>query len=95
MSGDARTEGTNMSKNKPAHEIRLGRIRGTVWRNETEGGTFHNVAFSRLYKDDSGDWQDSATFSRDDLPLVAKVADLVHSWLYEHGNGERKEAARG
>ena len=33
--------------------------------------------------------------SPDDLPLVAKVADLVHSWLYEHGNGERKEAARG
>jgi hypothetical protein len=85
-----------MSKNnKPAHEVRLGRIRGTVWKNETESGTFHNVAFSRLYKDDAGDWKDSATFSRDDLPLLQKVADIVHTWLFEHGNGEKREAANG
>jgi hypothetical protein len=85
-----------MSKNnKPAHEVRFGRIRGTVWRNETESGAYHNVAFSRLYKDDAGEWKDSATFSRDDLPLLQKVADLVHTWLFEQGNGERKEAANG
>ena len=85
-----------MSKNnKPAHEVRFGRIRGTVWKNETESGTFHNVAFSRLYKDDAGEWKDSATYSRDDLPLLQKVADLLHTWLFEHGNDERKEAANG
>ncbi len=82
-----------MSKNKPAHEIRLGRIRGTVWKNEAENGAFYSVAFSRLYKAESGEWSDAATFSRDDLPLLAKVADRVHSWLYEQGNGDRKEAA--
>lgn len=83
-----------MSKNnKPAHEIRLGRVRGTAWRNDTDSGTFHNVTFSRLYKDDAGEWKDAGSFSRDDLPLIAKVADLLHTWLYELGNGERKEAA--
>lgn len=85
-----------MSKNnKPAHEIRLGRVRGTAWRNDTDSGTFHNVTFSRLYKDEAGEWKDAASFSRDDLPLIAKVADLLHTWLYEYGNGERKEAANG
>ena len=24
---------------------------------------------------------------REELPLVAKVADMAHSWIYEHGQG--------
>ncbi len=83
-----------MSKNKPAHEVKLGRIRGTVWKNESENGVFYNVTFSRLYKDDEGQWKDAASFGRDDLPLVSKVADLVHIWIYQEGNGDRKESAR-
>ena len=42
----------------------------------------HNVTVTRLYKDDSG-WKDSASFGRDDLPLVAKVVDLAHSWIFQ------------
>jgi len=69
-------------KQKPAHEIRLGRIKATIWENETENGTRHNVTISRLYKD--GDqWKQTTSFGREDLPLVAKVADLAHTWTYE------------
>lgn len=71
-----------MPKQKPAHEIRLGRVKATIWENRTEQGTRHNVTVSRLYKD--GDqWKQSASFGREDLPLVAKVADLAHTWIYE------------
>ena len=73
------------NKVKPCHEIRLGRIRATVWANEYEGVVRHNVTLSRLYKEDGGQWKDSTSFGRDDLPLVAKVADMVHTWIYEHG----------
>ena len=70
-----------MSKNKPVHEIRLGRIRAAVWENSTENGPRHNVTVTRLYKD--GDrWKDSVSFGRDDLPLLAKVADMAHSWIF-------------
>jgi hypothetical protein len=69
-------------KQKPAHEIRMGRIKATIWENETENGTRHNVTISRLYKD--GDqWKQTTSFGREDLPLVAKVADLAHTWIYE------------
>ena len=69
-------------KQKPAHEIRLGRIKATIWENETDNGTGHNVTVSRLYKD--GDqWKQTTSFGREDLPLVAKVADLAHTWIYE------------
>ena len=71
-----------MTKQKPAHEIRLGRVKATIWANETENGTRHNVTVSRLYKD-GDEWKQTASFGRDDLPLVAKVADLAHLWIYE------------
>ena len=70
------------AKQKPAHEIRLGRIKATIWENQTENGSRYNVTVSRLYKD-GDEWKQTASFGRDDLPLVAKVVDLVHTWCYE------------
>jgi len=72
-------------KRKPVQEIRLGRIRAAVWQNSSDKGVRHNVTISRLYKD-SDEWKDSSSFGRDDLLLVAKVADAAHSWI--HANGE-------
>lgn len=73
---------TTSTKSTPVHEIRLGRIRAAIWENDTQNGTRHNVTVSRLYKD--GDqWKDSSSFGRDDLPLVAKVVDQAHSWIFE------------
>ena len=71
-----------MSK-KPVHEVRFGRIKAAIWENETENGSRHNVTFTRLYKDDTGNWKDSGSFGRDDLPLVAKVADMAHTWIFQ------------
>jgi hypothetical protein len=49
---------------------------------------------SRLYKPEGEDWQDSTSFGRDDLPLVAKVADMAHTWIFQttqEQNGCSKE----
>jgi hypothetical protein len=70
--------------NKPVHEIRLGRIKAAIWENDTQNGTRHNVTLSRLYKDGE-QWKDSTSFGRDDLPLVGKVSDLAHTWIFEQG----------
>ena len=70
-----------MAKKRPVHEVRLGRIKAAIWANETQNGTRHNVTLSRLYKD-GDEWKDSSSFGRDDLPLVQKVADLAHSYIY-------------
>ena len=68
--------------NQPVHEIRLGRIRASIWVKETEHGTKHNVIFTKLYKA-ADRWQDTATFGRDDLPLLSKVAELAHAWILQ------------
>ncbi len=67
---------------KPIHEIRFGRIKATIWANESHDGIRHNVQIRRLYKD-GDDWKSTDSFDRDDLLLVAKVADQAHTWIHE------------
>lgn len=75
---------TTKSKARPIHEIRLGRVKAAIWENETQNGMRHNVTVSRIYKDGET-WKDSGSFGRDDLPLVAKVVDQAHSWIFSQG----------
>lgn len=84
MTQTANSNGKSSEKKRPVHEIRLGRIRAAIWVNETENGVRHNVTIARLYRDEQqGQWKDSASFGRDDLPLVAKVADQAHLWIFQ------------
>ena len=78
-------------KARPVHEVRFGRIKAAIWENDSQNGTRHNVSLQRLYVDDQGQWQSSTSFGRDDLPLVGKVVDLAHSWIYEHGHDNRSQ----
>ena len=71
-----------MTKVLPKHEIRMGRVKAAIWTNETETGQRFNVTFSRLYKDGDG-WKTTESFGRDELPLLAKVADMTHTWIFE------------
>ena len=88
------------AKNRPVHEVRFGRIRAAIWQNETENGPRHNVTITRLYKD-GNEWKDSTSFGRDDLPLVAKVCDQAHTWIFEqaversNGNGHSENGDQG
>ena len=70
------------AKPKPIHEIRLGAIKVAIWKNESSNGCFYNATFTRLYKDGE-EWKTSASFGRDDLPLLANVAGRAHSWIYD------------
>ncbi len=70
----------NTPKQKPIHEVRLGAIKAAVWKNETENGVRFNATLSRLYKDGE-QWKSTDSFGRDDLLLLAKVADETHSWI--------------
>lgn len=78
--------------NQPAHEIRLGRIKAVIWMNKTESGLRLNTTISKVYRiaeDDrkSGDdgWRETQSFAREDLLLVAKVADMACTWIYVNG----------
>ena len=74
----------NKPKQKPIHEVRLGAIKAAVWKNEVTGGVRYNATFSRLYKDED-QWKSTESFGRDDLLVLAKVADQTHSWICQQG----------
>ena len=80
-------------KTKPAHEIKLGRIKAVIWSNETEKGNRYNVQLKRIFRvdenkrgeNDNG-WRETDSFGRDDLLQVAKVSDMAHSWMFEQNS---------
>ena len=70
-----------MNSKQPVHSIRMGLIKAAIWQNQTKSGRRYVVTVVRLFR--NGDhWQESSRFGRDDLPLVGKVLDLAHQWIY-------------
>ncbi len=80
-----------MQKEKPIHEVRLGSIKAAIWKNETPGGGVrYSTHFSRIYRDEKEkEWKRTESFGRDDLLVVAKVADQAHTWIHGQTRDER------
>ncbi len=66
---------------KPVAEFKLGLVKAVVWRNETTVGPRHNVTFARLFRRDD-QWHETSSFGRDDLPLVQRVAEQAHTFIF-------------
>ena len=70
------------AQNRPVHEIRLAQIRASIWSNQSNGSRrWYSVSISRVYRDGEV-WKDSTSFGRDDLPLIAKAAEMAYAWLW-------------
>ena len=73
------------NRNRPVQEFRLGPVKASIWDNTVGENTRHNVTLSRIYKDrESGQWKTTDSFGRDELLLLAKVADQAHTWICSH-----------
>lgn len=69
---------------QPAAEVRLGGVKAAIWLNESDDGrTYHTATFSRIYRNDEGEWRSTGSFRANDLLLLAKVADRTHSRILE------------
>ena len=68
--------------NRPIHQIRIGLIRAAVWENPTDTGVWYAVTFERSYRDGE-EWKSSDSYGRDDLLVLAKLADLAHTWIFQ------------
>lgn len=64
------------------HEIRVGAIKASIWRESCRGELCHTVTLSRAINGQSPH-HTSNRFEVDDLPLVAEVLDLAHLWIHE------------
>ena len=77
-----------MAQERPAHEIRLGRIKVAIWANKNgQDKVWFNVTMSRSYSDGDG-WKDSSSYRRDDLPIAAKALDMAYDWIWMAENAQ-------
>ena len=75
------------AKDKPIHEVRIGKIKAVIWANQTESGVRHNVTLRRLFKRDAtSQWESSDSFGRDDLLLVAEVCREAALWVFANAH---------
>ena len=71
-----------MDKSKPAAKLRYGSVSAAVWQNQGDKGSFYNVTFQRTYKEGES-FKNTQSFGRDDLLVVAKLADLAHTKIHD------------
>ena len=67
---------------KPAAKFRIGYVTATVWKNETNGSTFHNVTLARTYKDGE-ELKDTNSLGHSDLLNAARVLQRAENWISE------------
>src|SRR5438105_5177378 len=84
-------ENTMSDTKEPVSKVQLYPVSAAISRNDNgKGEAFYNVTFERSYKDDAGKWQSTASFSLNDLLLLAKVADRAHSEVYNLRASDRQ-----
>lgn len=81
----------NSSGTAPVKILRLGRIKAAIWENSADQRTFYNVTFARTYMDEEKKFHDADSFGRDDLLLLAKLADQAHTFIFERRTSQRAE----
>ncbi|MBL9213283.1 MAG: hypothetical protein JNL92_22665 [Opitutaceae bacterium] len=75
----------------PVRTLRLGRIKAAVWENSTDQRAYYNVTFARTYMDAEKKFRDTDSFGRDDLLLLAKLADQAHTFVCEQMAAQKQE----
>ena len=76
-----------MANQKPHDEVRIGTVKAAIWQNQAGDRTRYNVTFSKSYRDADGQWKTTHSFGRNDLLVLAKVADQAHSRIVELEQG--------
>ncbi len=72
-----------MANQKPFAKVRIGAVKGAIWQNQAGDHTRYSVTFSKSYRDADGQWKTTQSFGRNDLLVLAKVADQAHSRIIE------------
>ena len=64
--------------NTPETTLRDGNIKATIWKNFGDNGNFFSVTLTRTYKDESGNYHDSNSFTGSELLRAAHLANRAY-----------------
>ncbi|MEO1405120.1 MAG: hypothetical protein AAFV54_01345 [Pseudomonadota bacterium] len=80
-----------MSNSPPEDTIRDGKLKASIWRNESEKGPFFTTRLVRTYKDEDGKLHDTNSFHAQDLLGVSELARQAHHRVSDLRREEFKE----
>ena len=75
-----------MSNNSPIEEVRIGTVKAAIWKNQAgdDGNVRYGVTFGKLYRSaEEGKWQTTRSFNLNDLLVLSKLADQVHTRIHQ------------
>lgn len=78
---------------KPIRQIRCGHVHAAIWRNVNGSGTYFVTTVERVFRPEGGDWQKTQSFGRNDLLVLAKVADQAHTIVCDLESAERSQGS--
>ncbi len=89
---EQQTQGNGGHK-PPAAEFRLGRVKVTIWENNSEqNGKWYSIVPARTFKKDDGTWGSAHSFGRDDCLTLAECMRQALLWVnQQYGGGWRKQ----
>ncbi len=67
-------------KSKPAHEIKVGGVKATIWLNDGNGAARHTVNTSRSFKAGE-EWRQTHSFHKSDLPKLIDALTQAEQWI--------------
>jgi len=67
-------------KSKPVHEVRIGAVKATVWRNDGKAGARYTVTTSRSFKAGE-EWRQTSSYHKSDLPKLIEALGQAEQWM--------------
>ena len=74
---------SEQASNPPIKKFRVGDVSADVWERVTDAGTFHDVSFSRSFKDKQGQWKSAGNFSAADIGSLRLCLNMAEKFLIE------------
>lgn len=65
----------------PEKKYSAGTIQATIWKNQKDNLEYHTISFTRRYKDKEGNWKDTNSLTKTDLPKAIIVLQEAFKYL--------------
>jgi uncharacterized membrane protein len=81
---------TGSESKGPEKKFRAGAVAATVWKNEHKRATgeafsSYSISLDRSYKDQAGNWKNTASMRLQDIPKAALVLNEAYRYLTLNG----------
>lgn len=71
------------SNKGPEHTLRDGNLKVTIWRNESEKGSYRTAVLTRLYTDDKGETRETHNLGKNELLPGSEILRNAYNRINE------------